>query len=293
MRRGYLLIITVSILGISSLSICGCGKKPSVDDRVLARVSNKFITLGDFKKKMSMLPSYYKDAVDRNRKRYLDDTIMEMMFYEEAIRRGLDQDKETKEIINEARKKILIAKLIKTDVEDKIKVEEPEMRQYYEEHKEDFKSPELWRASHILVKTEGEANAIQEDLSKGADFGELAKAKSIDATATRNGDVGYFRQGQVVPDFENACMSLKVGETSPIVHTQFGYHIIRLTDRKEQGIEPYEKAKKKIEAELRRVKRSETFNKMVLELKNKYNVEIEDDANKLLDSMDSQKAVKK
>lgn len=269
--------------------MCGCGKKPSPDDRVLARVSNKFITLGDFKKKLSKLPPYYKEAVDRNKRRYLDDTVMEMMFYEDAIRRGMDQDKETKEVINEARKKILIAKLIKTDIEDSIKLEEHEMRRFYEEHKEDFKSPELWRASHILVKTEGEAKAIQEDLSKGADFGELAKTKSMDATATRNGDVGYFRQGQVVPDFESACMSLKVGETSPIVHTQFGYHIIRLTDRKEQGIEPYEKAKKKIESELRRVKRSEAFNKLALDMRNKYNVEIEDDANKILESMDNRK----
>ncbi len=284
------IIIILLLLGAFSFSVCGCGKTSSGDGKILARVSNKFVTLGEFKSRLAKLPSYYKDIVDKNKKRFLDETIIEMMFYEEAIRQRLDQDREVKEVVSEAKRKILIAKLIKNEVEDKVKVEDSEIRQFYETHKDEFKTPELWRASHILVSTEQEANDIMNSLNSGAKFEDLAKTKSTDATATRGGDVGFFRQGQLIPDFENVCMKLNVGGMSGIIHTQFGYHIIKLTDKKDPSIESYEKAKGKIADELKKKKRSELFDKLVLDLKNKYNVEIEDDVFKSLEVLDKDKA---
>ncbi len=282
--------IILLLLAAYSFSVYGCAKTSSGDNKILARVSNKFVTLGEFKARLAKLPSYYKDIVDKNRKRFLDETIIEMMFYEEAIRQRLDQDREVKDVVNEAKRKILIAKLIKNEVEDKVKVGDPEIRQFYETHKDEFKTPELWRASHILVGTEQEANDIMNSLKSGAKFEDLAKTKSTDATATRGGDVGFFRQGQLIPDFENVCLKLNIGEMSGIIHTQFGYHIIKLTDKKDPSVESYEKAKGKIAEELKKKKRSELFDKLVLDLKNKYNVEIEDDVFKSLEVLDKDKA---
>ena len=148
------------------------------------------------------------------------------------------------------------------------------MKKFYDEHKDEFKTPEMWRASHILVADEKEAKAMLDELAKGAKFEDLARAHSIDATASRGGDVGYFRAGQLIPDFEKACLKLDVGQTSGIVQTQFGYHIIKLTDKKEPGVKSYEEAKRAIEAELKKKKRSELFNALVLRLKNKYGVEV-------------------
>ncbi|MBI5143666.1 MAG: peptidylprolyl isomerase [Candidatus Omnitrophica bacterium] len=267
----------------------GCARQPSDDDKVLATVSNKSITLKDFKSRIAKLPSYYKNIVEKNRKRFLDETIMEMLFYEEAVRQSLDRDREVKDVINEARKKILIAKLIKNEVEDKIKIGEDEAKRFYELHKDDFKSQELWRASHILVATEKEAGDILNELSNGASFEELARSRSMDATAARGGDVGYFRMGQLVPDFEKACMKLEIGQTSEVVRTQFGYHIIKLTDKKEPAIEPYEKVKQAIEEELKRKKRSELFDKLVLNLKERYGVKIEEDVFKSLEALNEGK----
>ena len=276
------------ILAITAAA-CGCAKKPSVDDKVLARMSNKYITLGDLKKRIARLPSYYREMIDRNRKRFLDETIVETMFYEEAIRRGLDRDKEAKEVLKEAKKKILIARLIQTEVEEKIKVDDAEARKYYEEHKSEFKSPQLWRASHILVSTEKEAQDTLDQISKGASFEALAKERSMDATASRSGDVGYFRQGQLVPDFESAALKLKPGELGPIVHTQFGYHVIKLTGIKEPSIEPYEKVRARVVEELKKSKRSELFDQLVMDLKNKYKVEVEGDVFKTLETLDKEK----
>lgn len=272
------------LLCVIFLALDGCAKRPAPDEKVLAKVSNRVITLKDLNTKIAKVPTYYQGVVEKNKKRYLDESIIEMLFYEEAIRRGIDKDKETREVINEAKKKIIIAKFIKEEVEDRIKVSEKEMKLYYDEHKDDFKSPQLWRASHILVGTEQEAKDIRARLAKGENFEDLARQYSTDATASRGGDVGYFRMGQLVPEFENACARLNVGETGDILRTQFGYHIIKVTDKKEPTVEDFDKVKQAVESELKRRKRAELFDKLVMDLKKKYGVQIEEDVYKYLDS---------
>jgi peptidyl-prolyl cis-trans isomerase C len=152
------------------------------------------------------------------------------------------------------------------------------MKEFYNEHKDEFKTPEMWRASHILVADEKDAKSILDELARGAKFEDLAVEHSIDATASRGGDIGFFRAGQLVPDFEKACLKLNAGQTSDIVRTQFGYHVIRLTDKKEPGVKSYEDARRAIEAEIIKQKRSELFNALMLKLKNKYGVEVDEDA---------------
>ena len=271
MRKITLPIVLVAIL---ALALFGCSRKQDADNKVLVRVSNHVITEKDLKAKIAKMPPYYQNVVAKNPKKYIEEIIVETLCYEEGVRKGIDRDKEVKEVVNEAKKKIVMAKLIKNEVEDKIVVTEDEMKKFYDEHKDEFKTPEMWRASHILVADEKEAKAMLDELAKGAKFEDLARAHSIDATASRGGDVGYFRAGQLIPDFEKACLKLDVGQTSGIVQTQFGYHIIKLTDKKEPGVKSYEEAKRAIEAELKKKKRSELFNALVLRLKNKYGVEV-------------------
>lgn len=269
-------VILTVILPLAFLAGCGRGSSPL--DKTLVTVADKSITIKDFKNKFSRLPKHYQAVAEKNKKNLLDDMIVESLFLEDALRKGLDKDREIKDILVEARKKIIIAKFIKTEVDDKVEVSEDEMKAFYEEHKDEFKSPRMWRASHILVASEGEAKDIVAELSKGGNFEDIARAKSIDATSARGGDVGYFRQGQVVPEFENTCLSLNVGQTSAIVHTQFGYHIIKLTDKKNEAFEPYESAKPKIENALKLKKRNDLFDELVVSLKEKYRVRVEDDA---------------
>ena len=86
------------------------------------------------------------------------------------------------------------------------------------------------KASHILVEKRSEAERILEELKKGTDFSELAKKYSGCPSKKRGGDLGWFGRGRMVPEFEKAAFSLKKGELSDIVKTQFGYHIIKVTD---------------------------------------------------------------
>ncbi|MDP3730663.1 MAG: peptidylprolyl isomerase [Candidatus Omnitrophota bacterium] len=275
-------IILLMILPLAFLT--GCGRGSSPNDKTLVTVADKSITVKDFKNKFSKLPRHYQAVAEKNKKNLLDDMIVESLFLEDAIRKGIDKDKEIQDILVEARKKIIIAKFVKTEVDDKVKVSGDEMKAFYEEHKDGFKTPGMWRASHILLASEGEAKDVLAELSKGVNFEDIARARSIDATSSRGGDVGYFRQGQVVPEFESACLGLNAGQTSSIVRTQFGYHIIKLTDKKSEELEPYESAKPKIENELKLKKRNELFDKLVVSLKEKYRVRVEPGAIKALEA---------
>ncbi len=285
------LILFILSLAIPAIIFCGCGKRQApADARVLVRVSNKSISENDLKARLAKLPPYYQNIISKDKKRYIEDMIVEMLCYEEGIRKGVDRDKEVRELINEAKKKIIMAKVIKNEVEDKVIVTEEEKKEFYDRHKDRFKAPDMWRASHILVTDEKDAKAISDELSKGAKFEDIARARSIDATASRGGDVGFFRAGQLVPDFERACLKLNVGETSDVVKTQFGYHIIKLTDKKEGGVQSYDEAKRAIETELKKEKRVELFNKMVMSFKDRYSVQVNEDAFKAMEKEEKQKA---
>jgi len=269
---------------LSSSTLAGCGSEPSAGDKTLVTIANKSITIKDFKNKLSKLPRHYQAVAEKNKKSLLDDMIVESLFLEDAVRKGIDKDKEIKDILEEAKKKIIIAKFVKLEVDDKVEIPEDQMKKFYDEHKDEFKAPEMWRASHILVASEGEARDVLSELSKSGSFENIAREKSIDATSSRGGDVGYFRVGQVVPEFENACVSLNVGQLSGIVHTQFGYHIIKLTDKKIEAFESYEDVKPRIENMLKLKKRVELFDELVVSLKEKYRVRVEPDAIKELEN---------
>jgi foldase protein PrsA len=128
-----------------------------------------------------------------------------------------------------------------------IKVTEKELKEAYK-----TKKPEI-KASHILVQDEKTAKEVKAKLDKGEDFAKLAKEYSQDpGSAQKGGDLGYFGPGKMVPEFEEAAYKLKVGEVSEPVKSSFGYHIIKVTDKKE--LKPFDKMKPELEKEIKRSK---------------------------------------
>jgi|ADurb_Cas_01_Slu_FD_contig_31_1342931_length_1098_multi_6_in_0_out_0_1 foldase protein PrsA len=114
-----------------------------------------------------------------------------------------------------------------------VEITDAEIELYYKSHKTYFTIPEQIRASHILVQTAEEAQAIVDALKEGASFADLASQKSIDTgTASLGGDLGYFTMGEMIQEFEDAAFALKTGETSAPVRTNYGYHVIMVSDRK-------------------------------------------------------------
>ena len=173
-NMGRIIMIAAALFICLAPIHAGCSARPSADDKVLAKVSDGYITERDLDARVSKMPAYYRKIVEKDKIRYLEEMIIERLFYEDAVRKRLDSDKEVAELLREAKRKVIIAKLIKNEVDDKVVVTEDEMKAYYESHKNEFKTPEMWRASHILVATEKEARDVLEALSKGEKFEELA-----------------------------------------------------------------------------------------------------------------------
>lgn len=141
-------------------------------------------------------------------------------------------------------------------------VTEEEMKAAYDDEAAKLQQTERVRARHILVGTEKEAADIIARLEKGEKFEDLAKQYSLDGSKDYGGDLGYFTQPEMVPEFSNATFALKEGETSKPVKTDFGWHVIRLDDRKMGAAQPYDQVKSAIRNVLLRKKVAETMDRI-------------------------------
>ncbi|MEF7440078.1 peptidyl-prolyl cis-trans isomerase [Paenibacillus lautus] len=152
---------------------------------------------------------------------------------------------------------------------DKIKVTDEEVKEVYDQNKASFATPEQVRASHILVETKEEAEAIVKQLKEGADFATIAKEKNQDATKDTGGDLNFFGRGEMDPTFEEAAFKLKKDEISEPVKSSFGYHIIKVTDRKEATNPTLEEKKDEIRSQLENQKVYAESPAYIQELKDK------------------------
>jgi peptidyl-prolyl cis-trans isomerase C len=164
---------------------------------------------------------------------------------EEAFKSALAAQHVTlDQVRTDERQKMTINRLLETEIGPKAKVSNEEMEKVYKERPEMFQAPAQVRASHILIKVPDDATAdvkaqalqkatkILKDARGGKDFAALAKEFSQDGSAAQGGDLGFFGPGQMVPQFSDAAFKLKPGSISDIVETQFGYHIIKVTEKK-------------------------------------------------------------
>ena len=161
---------------------------------------------------------------------------------------------------------LAIQEFVNSQIVPQIKISNEENRAFYNDHPEYFKQPEQVKASHILIKLDPQSEEsqqqqgkkriedIQQKLKDGQDFAELAKNFSEGPSRDKGGDLGYFSRGQMVPPFEEAAFALKPGEMSGIVQTQFGYHLILVTDRRPEKIINYEEVENKIKQYLKQEK---------------------------------------
>ena len=128
---------------------------------------------------------------------------------------------------------------IRKIIEPRIEITDEEIKAYFEENKESFNEEEQVEASHILVEDEATAKKVAKKLADGEDFAALAKEFSTDTMSAENGgELGFFPRGKMVAEFEEAAFSMKVDTISDPVKTEHGYHIIHVTDKKQQKM-PY------------------------------------------------------
>ncbi len=262
----------VVLISIAFLSGCGSGGK------VAAVVNGQVITEREIVQRMARLNPQYRSALGGDQKRLLEEMVMETVLLQEARRRGLEHDPEVDRLVKEARRQILLGRLLETIRQSKqVQVPDEDVKKIYEANKSNFMEPETFRASHILVADEETAKKAMERLKSGESFAKVAGELSTDPSSkTKGGDIGYFAKGQLIPEFEAACESLKPGELSGIVKTQLGYHIIQLTDKKSVHQRPLEEVQDQIRRQLGAQQQQRQVESSVQELRAKAQVQIKD-----------------
>lgn len=190
----------------------------------------------------------------------------EQNFEEFLKEQGLSLDDVKKNVTQE----MLYSQLLDEATKD-VEVTEKEVKEYYDLHKNEFKeSPDEVRARHILVSSEEKAREILKQIKDGSDFAELAKKNSEDpVSAEKGGDLGYFSRGQMVAPFEKAAFELEPGQVSDIVKTDFGYHIIKVEDKKIYPVYEFQKVEDEIRKTLLSNRKNEVFTEKLNEWKNK------------------------
>jgi peptidyl-prolyl cis-trans isomerase C len=240
------------------------------DSAVLAEVNGTKITVGDFYDQMKRLGNDQQVPQDspQLRQKLLEGLIKEELLKQEAAKQGIEKDPAVQKDIAFAKEQIVVRELVNREVIEKVKsVDDKDLKAYYEANKDQFPAPEQVHARHILVKTKPEADAIKAQLDKGADFAKLAMEKSIDkASGARGGDLGFFGKGDMIPEFEKVAFGLAPGKISAPIKTQFGYHIIKLEEKKPAGTMSFEQAKPNIERRLISMKQRERLDSWLASL---------------------------
>lgn len=207
---------------------------------------------------------------------------------EDAFKQALAQQHlSVDQIKADARQDMAVSKLIEDEISPKIAVKPEEVQTFYQQNPQYFQQGEQVRASHILIQvpkdadaaTKATARAKAESLLKqvkaGKDFAALAKENSQDpGSAAQGGDLGFFAKGQMVGPFNDVAFALKPGTVSDIVETDFGYHIIKVAEKKPGRTVPLDEAKQQIEQHLQDQNRQKQTEAFVNGLKAKSKVEI-------------------
>lgn len=184
------------------------------------------------------------------------------------------------------RRDLIITNFIEQTIVPKITVSEEESKKFYDQNTDKFSRPESVRASHILLGVDAKASAddkkksrekiekLRKDLAGGADFATLAKENSTCPSSQQGGDLGFFGKGQMVPAFEQVAFTLKPGEISDVVETQFGYHIIKLIEKKSAETVAFKDVRPRIEEFLKGQKVSAAVNAYLADAKKTAAVEM-------------------
>jgi peptidyl-prolyl cis-trans isomerase C len=206
---------------------------------------------------------------------------------EEAFKKALAERNMTIDRLrSDTRNDLVISKMMDAEVSTTPGASDAEAKDFYEKNPDKFKQPEQVRASHILIRVDENADAAakQKALAKiqallkrakaGEDFAALAKQNSQDGSAAQGGDLNYFGRGQMVPAFDEAAFKLKPGEISDVVTTQFGYHIIKVTDHKDASTVPLEQVSDRVKQFLSGQKKQEKADQFITGLKEKSKIEV-------------------
>ncbi|MCK5831739.1 MAG: peptidylprolyl isomerase [Methylococcales bacterium] len=255
-------LISLIIAG-SAITMTGCKEELSTSgnssltpivvskEDAIASVNGQYIS-------KTSLDTLEKEIAQRSRgqsfprEKLVDELIQRELLIQDAIQKKLDQTPEYNEQLSTVQKSLLSQAAVQSYIKAN-PLTDAELQTEYD--KNIAKTGDEYKARHILVKTEDEAKKIIKELTKGADFTELAKKKSTGPSGPKGGDLGWFASGQMVPPFSEAVIALEDKKfTTEPVKTQFGYHVILREGKRAQTPPPFDSVKEQIRPMLQRQK---------------------------------------
>ncbi len=242
-------------------------------NEVLAVVGGREITQQDYELLLRNLDQqtamqFYSAE---GKKRLVGELVNQELIYLDAVKNGVDKDEEFVNELDKIKSNFLkqyaVGKLVRN-----AEVSESEVKSYFVANREQFKTSESVKASHILVGSEDKALEVLDEINDGMVFEEAAKEYSTCPSRAKGGDLGYFTRGQMVPEFEAAAFELPIGEISTPVKTQFGYHIIKVIDKKDEVSQNFDDVKDQLKQQMTAKKQEEIYLKKVNELMSQYEI---------------------
>ena len=266
-RRRPIAFATIAALLFVLPAASGCSKNSSSEapasasDPVIARVNGVDIKQSDLALAEEDVGADMQAASPEAKREHLISYLADIIMVRQAAdKKNLADNPDFKRRLAFLRNKLLMG--FELQQEAKTALTDEALRQTYDEAVKSMSGQEEVRARHILVESEDEAKAILEQLKGGADFATVAKEKSKDPGAAEGGDLGYFTKDQMVPEFADVAFKMYPGQLSNPVKTQFGWHVIKVEDKRTRQPPEFEKVKDQIEAYLARKAQSDFITKL-------------------------------
>ena len=205
----------------------------------------------------------------------------------QLIQQGEKLDEKDPASMKSVRDQLTLLKVVDREVRSGVMVADPEMKRYYQEHRDRFALPEEYTLSQIFLKArtsddladlKAKARGIITQLKQGESFEDLALQYSDDPTGSRGGRLGLVRQGELLPAIERGVSNLVPGGISDVIESPIGLHIVRLDDKKPKQFRPYEEVRQEIQALVFQQKSEDMFQAWLADLKNKAYIEIKFDS---------------
>ena len=272
---GVLLPIAISVVaGACERRTPGSGETRSP---VLARVNGEELTRREFDR---FLPEDYESALTAEEIRdYLDRWVNTQILYEKALESGVRMSADIDARLEQYKKDLIAEQFVQKVIEERAVVSRAEVQRFYEAHRSEYERE--YRVSHILVNTPEDAEKVHALLGSRS-FEYLAEQYSVDKHSNVGGDLGYLSRGSMIPEFEGVIYGMKVGDVSDVIASEFGYHIIKITEiRDAPSAFEYADVAEEITSLLTLEKRQAVYDSLVASLRSRADVEFTDEIARL------------
>lgn len=264
------------VLPFVLMGVIACERLPEgtleAPSKVLVEVNGETLTQREFD---LLLPEDYEEVLTGAEKReYVDRWITTQLLYGEVRRSGMSIAADVDVRVRQYRRDLIADQLVQKIIRERATVSEDEVKAYYNAHANEYLTE--YRVSHILVNTLDDAEKVKALIGKNS-FTYLARRYSIDKHSGAGGDLGYLQRGNMIPEVEDVVFGMNVGEVSDIIESEFGYHIITVTDIRDARFKiSYEDAREEITNLLMLEKRESVYDDLIATLRQRADIYIDE-----------------